>query len=208
MELKNTSCLPDYFVRALLRWACKQVGYPYRDLREARFVGRSTRRIGGRAFLESRRIIINVPPFVSYQDGVPPFKFPRLTFEEALDVRLSDTRIQRRFKWFAEIVAHEIAHLYVYWKYGSVSEAEVAAQGKLIAADFEADANALLASWSKEPARHESKPKPTAAERRENGNRELLAKWERKLKAAQNKIKKYRTKVRSYDKKRAAKESE
>ena len=208
MELKNTSCLPDYFVRALLRWACKQVGYPYRDLREARFVGRSTRRIGGRAFLRSRRIIINVPPFVSYQDGVPPSEFPRLTFEEALNVRLSDAYMQRRFKWFAEITAHEIAHLYVYWEHGSVSESEVEAQGKLIAADFEADADALLKAWSKEPVKRESKPKPTATEKRENSNRALLKKWESKMKAAQNKVKKYRAKVRYYDRKRAAKGAE
>ena len=182
MELKNTSCLPDHFVRAMIRWCCKQVGYSYSDLREVRFVERWTRRIMGVAFLRSRRIIINVS-----------------LIDEAL---LSEWRSARGL---VETVAHEIAHLYVYWEYGSVSESEVEAQGKLIAADFEADADALLAAWSKEPARRETKPQPTAAEKREQGNRELLTKWESKLKAAQNKVKKYRAKVRYYDRKRAAK---
>jgi len=38
----------------------------------------------------------------------------------------------------------------------------------------------------------------------EKNNRDLLAKWEGKLKIAQNMIKKYREKVRYYERKRAA----
>lgn len=189
MELKNTSRLRDHTLRAMVRWCCKQVGYPYGRISEARFRNRSRSSPAGkwgsgRAWLRSRRILVNVP----HEDNPDGSTFSAMNAT-------------------VEITAHEIAHLYVYGKYGSSSEAEVREQGKLIATDFEADADALLTAWAKEPAKRESKPKPTATEKREVSNRALLKKWESKLKAAQNKVKKYKAKVRYYDKKRAAKES-
>ncbi|KKN12232.1 hypothetical protein LCGC14_1018490 [marine sediment metagenome] len=190
MELKNTSYIPNHTLRAMIRWCCKQVGYPYNRISEARFRHRNPSSPAGkwgsgRAWLRSRRILVNVPREDNLDGSV--FSATNAT---------------------VEITAHEIAHLYVYWKYGSVSEAEVREQGKLIVDDFAVNKDALLAAWAKEPAKRESKPKPAAAEKREGSNRALLKKWESKLKAAQNKVKKYRAKVRYYDRKRAAKEAE
>lgn len=204
MELKNTSCLPDHFVRAMIRWCCKQVGFPYKDISQVAFYTRNTQQLGS-ACLGSRHIRINVPIWKLVGKGEAS-RFVPMPFGEIMELfRSGNPTIQCKLYEIVETMAHEIAHLYVYRNFGTASEQEADAQGVLIRDDFSEDADALLAAWSKEPARRESKPKPTAAERREQGNRELLSKWERKLKAAQNKVKKYRAKVRYYDRKRAAK---
>lgn len=204
MELRNDSFLPDYFIRRMVRWCCKQVGYPYRLINEMSFTKRKTKYRRGSAWFRSRRIFIHVESIMRNPIGESVSSFDDL-------IRHEDEFTLSRLFQLVETTAHEVAHLYVYWDGGGVAEAEVRAQGKIIADDFRNDRQALIESWAEAPkvsVSLETKSKPTAADKREARNRALLKKWESKQKAAQNKVKKYRTKVRYYDRKRAAKESE
>ena len=58
MKLVNTTDYPDYFLRRMVSWCCKQIGYPVRSVKEAKFRNK-TGSFSGHAY-GSRRIVVSV----------------------------------------------------------------------------------------------------------------------------------------------------
>ena len=59
------STIPDFpvfFLRRMVGWCCWQVGLPPACVREAKFCGRRTVWVLGRAFLSQSRIVVNINP--------------------------------------------------------------------------------------------------------------------------------------------------
>lgn len=75
MKLHNTTDFPDYFLRRMVSWCCREIGLPVRYVQEATFRkgGRCHSRgtgASGHAYLDSHRIVVThgctEPHFVDY----------------------------------------------------------------------------------------------------------------------------------------------
>lgn len=62
MRLKNTTDWPDYFLRRLVSWCCRQLDLPGHFVREAKFRNRTSGRYSGHAYHNSHsgRIVVSI----------------------------------------------------------------------------------------------------------------------------------------------------
>ena len=190
LTLKNSTDFPDAFLRKAIRWICRQLDYPYSNVWNVK-LGNSSRCFGGWAF-GTHRIQVRIGSQRS---------FPRTFTWHGITAT-----IENRTEALILVLTHEICHLRQMSR-GELEQMELGAEGEaaLILEDFRKDREALESAWRKVPER-KAKPKPPLVESREIHARDLLTKWERNLKAAQNKVKKYRAKVRYYERRKAARQ--
>jgi hypothetical protein len=191
MKLKNSTDFPDHFLRRLVSWCCRQSGLPARRLLRAEFRNR-TQLYSGHAY-SSMRIVCSIGRF-----GFPtdPDNRPGMDGEIFAD----------RIETLVAITAHEIEHCCQYaegrgWKLKAVkgSERNTRVHEVRCLRLFRANRDALMAEWGETPPPRIAKPKPTRQELNEKRARAALARWETKLKTAQNKVRKLRAKSRYYD---------
>ena len=197
MELLNSTDYPNYFLRRLVSWVAKQVDYPVREIRKAEFRNSTEYLRSGRAWLHQKRILVRVGPENRFpghpynRGGVPEWPL-------------------RRIHALIEVTAHELCHLdqerrvpYRGGKRLHRREREPNMMGRDVMIAFLEKEDELMAQWM-EPPKRAAKPKKSAVEKREEAARANLANWERKLKLAKTKVRKYKQKVKYYDNRNAA----
>lgn len=195
MKLRNSTDFPDYFLRRMVGWCAKQLGYSTARLR-AEFRNRREW-FSGHAY-GGGRIVVSVS---------------RTEFAEPIKGRRHIAGVQvvyhDRMEALIGVTAHEIAHLCQYrdrrHKFAE-HDAEWHAQRVLDA--FRLGRDAWLAAWNEPPAEKPAKPKLSIAERRAEKAQADLDRWQRKLKLAQTKVKKLKRRVAYYDKRQAAHSAE
>ena len=192
MKIKNNTDWPDYFLRRLVTWCCKELGLPARYLKRADFGKRTRGPYNGCAWLGSRRMRVVIGPPNEFPTKGRPY--PGRTSEVFRDPDYAD-----QLEALIGVTAHEIQHHVAYSqrrvsRYGE--RATTHAEHKIIEC-FRPQRDALVATWSMEPKRLD--PKKTRQEKNEAHARKMLERWERKLKLAKTKAGLYRSKVRYYD---------
>lgn len=198
MRLRNSTDWPDHFLRRMVSWCCRQIGYPPSKVREVQFRNRTRRCYSGRAY-GSRRIVCSVGPASAFP--VAPDNRPGMDGEIIAD----------RLEALIAITAHELRHL---WQYANGKSRTLDAERRTehdarwhevrTLRAFRHSRELLLIDWSHEPASHQSKPKPPVQERRAAKAQADLDRWLRKLKLAQTKVRKLKRRVTYYDKAIAA----
>ena len=192
MKLHNSTNYPDYFLRRMVSWCCKEIGLPVRHIREAKFRkggpchSRGTS-ASGRAW--RRRFVVTH----GYADG-----------DDLEKLVMND---------LVRTDAHELVHVFLFREgsntrrsgNGGGSERETNVYMRRVYSAFEIKRDELLAAWNQPPKQRPATPKPTVQEKRAKAVSEALARWQRKLKLAQTKVKQYRSKARYYEKALAAK---
>ena len=191
MKLKNSTTFENHFLRRMVAWCAKQVEYPVSKVREAQFRNRTRRSYSGHAY-GSRRIVCSIGP---------ASRFPLLP-----DSRpgMSNEIVADREEALIAVTAHELTHLHQYLfrrDTGKKRWSELDARWHEVKAlrEFRANRDALLAEWSKAPAAKVAKPKPSIVEKRAAKAAADLARWNKKLKLAQTKVRKLKTRVRYYE---------
>jgi len=209
MKLKNTTEWPDYFLRRMVSWCCKQIGLPPSKMKLAVFGNKTESPYGGRG--GTYRIYVAIGPASAYP--VEPFHYPGRTHDEYLSPRVAD-----RLEGLVAVTAHELTHCLEHQRFNQVpairaqrlgwnSEAKTMINERKVHAAFVANREALLAEWNAPPASKPEKPKATAQEKRAAKALADLDRWQRKLKRAQTKVRKLKTRVRYYEQTLAAKRS-
>lgn len=208
MKLKNSTDFDDKFLRRMVSWCCKELDMPVKTVQSATFT--NTKRIWrGRAFIERKAILCRVGAMLE----------PRTDNRPGMDgVTLAD-----RLEVLVYLTAHELYHLAAEWVphhkqrtrrgYSGSGEAITRSVGKRVMLAFRESRDRLLAEWSEKPADESLEPSnkfdgvPVVrafVKERADKAAKLLTVWERKLKLAKSKVRKYRSKVRYYENKTQA----
>lgn len=195
MKLENSTTWPDHFLRRMLAWTCKELDMPVRTIRHARF--RNSRAAwGGVARSWKGQITTCVHP--------DPMRFPAACSTHKAGESFAD-----RIECLVAVTAHEAYHIAAALvpdhqqktrgrsSCASSEAATCVAEFKVLDA-FRANREALLADWNAAPAM-EIKTTVSVQAIRAHAAADKLAKWERKMKAAANKVKKYRRQVAYYN---------
>ena len=202
MKLNNTTDWPDHFLRRMTAWCCRRLDLPVRYVKGARF-GNSINAWGGRAYLVQHRIGARVGG-----DG----HFPTLT-------RMRETShhepIVDRIEALVMVTAHELAHLEQWRRHtttrrgrdGGGSESITDHAALTVLNEFRAGREVLLANWNAADEKP-IKARPSVIEERAAKAEVALARWSKKLRLAQTKIRKLKARVRYYSRKQAAASSE
>ena len=199
MKLTNTTDFSDYFLRRMYSWCCKEIEISPRYIREITFK-KSCRAWGGLAYLHQRRIGIRT--------GKPEC-FPCKTKKHRYN--LQET-IADQVEAVVMVTAHELAHHEQYIcgsktrQSGNPGGAErlTDIQAFRVLRTFREQREQLLAEWYVEPATKPEVVKPDLNQEKIKHFEILLARWNKKLKTAQTKIRKYRTKIKYYEKRAAS----
>lgn len=191
MILKNTTDYPDYFLRRMVAWCCKKSGLPVRRVTRAEFRNRFSDYSGH-----------------AYGSGLIMVSIGRYGFPTSPDDRpgMQGERFNDRTEALVAVTAHEVEHVCQYAErrirqLHAERKAERATRVHEVAVLrlFREQRESLLSKWNEPPAPRVRQPKATRAERNEIAARKKLDEWQRKLKAAQNKVRTYRAKCRRYD---------
>lgn len=195
MKMRNTTDWPDYFLRRMLAWVCKQVQLPVRTLRQVEFGKRKRGCFNGRAWL--RRIRVVIGPASCYP--VEPFHYPGRTNDQFLSPRMAD-----QVEALVAVTAHEAQHVYGYHYGGGRGERHTRGEERRVHALFVANKEALLAAWQAAPAERPAKKPQSAQEKRAAKVMADLERWQRKAKLAATKIRKLKRQAAYYDRALAA----
>lgn len=201
MKIKNTTEHPVWFLRRMVAWCAKEIGFPVSEIRLAEFGKRSRGEFNGRAWYRSRRIRVVIGPASEFP--VAPYLYPGRKSDAFMSPEFRD-----QLEALVGVTAHEIAHLFQY--HGRSGNA--ARRGERVTQHWERkltelfrdNREALIAEWSIEPTLRAAKPKQSAQDRRAEKAANMLAAWQRKAKLAATKIKKYKRQVAYYDRATAA----
>jgi hypothetical protein len=184
MNLTNTTKLPNHFLRRMTAWCREQVGLAAEHLVQVDFRNKSYG-ICGQAWWEGRVMVRFSELYTTDEDKNPDFY------------------------WIVFVLAHEIQHVKNY-RDGShrqlVKDRDLEPHcdriGRSVAGKFRDTQEALVAEWSAEPVRSAAKsiPRDPVVERATKAATDL-ARWEKKLKLAKTKVKKYKARVAYYAKK-------
>lgn len=198
MKLRNSSKWSDRFIRRMLAWCCRQVGYKVRRIVDAQFRTRTHACYSGHAY-GSRRIVVSI--------GHDCF------FPTTADTRpgIEGVVFADRLEALVAVTVHEIAHLQQYAERRSLAlrqhgiiEHNARWHEVRALADFRAAREPLVSQWEAEPvlSAARSAPKLTVIEKRAMKAATDLERWKRKLTLAKNKVRKYTARVAYYAKKR------
>lgn len=206
MKLKNTTDFPDYFLRRMVSWCCKQLDYSSRNISEAQFRNRSDSCASGCAY-GSQRFVVSIGNITWINDG---------TGDGSRTKRARRT-IYERANDLVRVTAHEIFHLKAhreginsrnYGRSSGSSERQTCWHEQKILEAFKTNRESLMDKWLKPPVARTQRPRKTLQEQRAEKANNSLIRWQRKLKLAQTKVKQYKQKVRYYEKAIAAKRGE
>lgn len=195
MKLRNTTDFPDYFLRRLVSWCCRELELPASKVRQVTFAN-SRGAYGGCAYLGNLSVGVRIGP---------PGYFPCKTAKhyDGLQETLVD-----RTEGLVAVTAHELAHLEQYRRRTTTRRGGFGGSERLTDAmafrclrAFREQRDSLLAEWSEPPAVRPAKPKPSVVEQRAAKIDADLARWNRKLKLAQTKIRKLKKRAAYYSRK-------
>lgn len=183
--LKN---FEPHFIRRMLSWVAKEVGYPISQLQRADFC--HTKRFwGGTSGLcyGRFRIALRAPK----RDQGP-------------NTRRGGIRCNDLTETIVYVTAHELAHALDYLTCNKTNEGSAQLQGRKVLESFRLQRDQLVAEWSAPVVEAASRPALKPEHIRAKRAEEMLARWQRKLKLASTKVNKYRRQVNSYQKKAAS----
>lgn len=195
MKIRNSTDWPDYMLRRMTSWCCSQLPLPASKITIATFRNRRTSAWSGHACPWNGRIVVSVGP-----DGL----FPRSCFTHEPGEHFAD-----RMECLVAVTAHECFHVAAECResehyqrtrgYGSgrgSSESVTCREEMRILRLFRASRDALISEWTIAPQRQEQSL-PIQVKRM-NKACDDLALWTRKLKLAQTKVRKLKTRVAYY----------
>lgn len=192
MRLRNSTDWPDHFLRRMTAWVCAQLDTTTAIIHRAQFT-RTTYCPGrGRAW-SSGRMLVRIGP---------ASKFPH-TYKYPNRRRAPEYQIVDREEELVQITAHEAFHLICFRERANTAEAPTEFVSLEVLEKFRANREALLAEWSDPPALRITTPAPSPVEQRALAAQNALDTWTRKMKLAQTKVRKYRLRVRYYERKAA-----
>lgn len=181
MKLKNTTEWPDWFLRRMVAWCCRELGCSTAIIREAVFRNRKDRYTSGHAWWGGKRGRFVVSS--GLKSPVRLVELIKVTGHEVFHLKADQDGIRsRRFGRSSGSSEHQTE-----WHERRIYEA------------FEANRESLLAEWNEPPAARAKKPKPSIVEQRAAKVQADLDRWTRKLKLAQTKCKKLKAKARYYE---------
>ncbi len=204
MKIRNTSRFQDRFVRRMFSWIVRQLDIPRRDgqrgvVREVWF---RNRRYAYSGHCHANRIIVSVgtagyPAHASWMRAYKPI-------DGSDDIWLMDS-----IEGLVYITAHELGHLQDFRvnSWGRGAEARADAIARKILRDFRERRDDLVEAWNHSEAEAEAPAEPTATSAvaaRELKAISQLARWQKRLKIAQARVKKYARTVNYYEKRKAA----
>lgn len=241
MKLKNTTSVPDYFLRRMTSWCCKQLGVPVRKIRKITFRNKSGG-YSGHCYPASGIIVVSTTPErvpkmseltqaerVKHQEFSKRVGRPELSDPVRLhtskqsgvvcersnsgDLMQKYTRtLRHRIDDLVAVTAHEVAHRMQYLensntrrsrKYNTVtsggSERRTVAHERIVKSKFMEQADQLIEQWSVPPQRTSAAARPSRKEKNEQRARAALKRWEKKLKLARTKVRKYKAAVARYE---------
>ncbi len=191
MKLQNSTEFKPWFLRRMISWIAKDLGLPPSKISAARFTKyRGSYR--GRAW-SSMRFLIRVG------DRPQPEWFYRGNKTIATNDKIEN---------LVSVTAHELQHL-VMWHdvghQGTRHEIGTVAQQNRVLELFRTKRDELLSIWSVKPEKSAaSAPQKSPVEKRHEKAAADLIRWSKKLKLAQTKVKKLKSKVARYEKLRGA----
>lgn len=204
MKLANQTDYPDYFIRRMISWACKQIDLPVKAIRKAVFANTKMswsrrRKIAYSGRGGSGRIVVRT--------SNDPKSFPTDSFER---YGTTHPAFADRIEALVGVAVHECYHCWQSFANNGkawlrsnhhIEAAAVNAENDALR-QFQKDREALLEAWNKEPAyKQAALAPPSPIAKRAAKAAEALARWQRKFKLAANKVKKYKAKVAYYAKK-------
>jgi len=190
MILQNSTTWPNWFLRRVVSWCAKQLELPHADIKASVF--RNSRCAWGGCARGWRKAITVCVGKASY--------FPR--------TNRHGINLQDREDCLVWVTAHELAHIFQYLYVGAGTRQRGGRGGseditekfaKPIVARFQQERATLLAEWLTPPATCLRAPQLSVVEKRAVKAKNDLAKWQRRLKLAQTKVRKLKTKVRYYE---------
>ena len=197
MKVRNTSRFADRFVRRMLRWCIAQLDIPrpvnQRDaIKEAWFRDRRSLYSG---HCYGNRIVVSISG-----NGFPTASSWCRAYTPATggDVWLYDS-----IEALVMVTAHELGHVQDrrLGHFGRGSEARADAAARCVLRLFRESKDDLVQQWMAGGA---ATVTVSLAEVRERKAVASLARWQRKLKIAQGRVRKYTKRVRYYHKQKAA----
>lgn len=210
--LKNTTDFSDQFLRRMIRWVVKSLGFEIR-LRRVQLRNRTRGAYSGHAY-PSGRICVSVGPATAYPTVSSGYRRSHKDQTTGEYGQFLD-----RVEGLVGVTAHELSHVnhFQHGYRGRGCEDIACASERRAIRLFREHRDRLMAEWTAglplvvpEPAVADPVIEPTIrsfekliARRAEKAQR-FLDQWQRKLKLAQTKLRKYRKQVAYYEKKAAA----
>jgi hypothetical protein len=223
MELINSTPYPDRFLRRMVSWCCRVLELPVSKVRKIRFRNREDGFTSGYCYDTSGEIVVSVG-VPRYQPESPLLREPGLVFRSERGsypdptVRIlvgpPEKLVQEHHRDLVRVTAHELAHRML-WLEGSrtrfsrrynrarrgSSEQQTIWFENMVLEKFQAKKDELLAAWLREPERAVARAAVSKDPNREKLEKARgdLARWQRKLKLAQTKVRKYKGRVTYYE---------
>lgn len=204
MKLKNSTDWSDHMLRRMVSWCCKELEMPVRMVTSAQFRQRQVKRFSGHAYHHNGRgrIVVSVAP-----DGFYPWTDDGRSQGIIGIVRTMSDKTE----CLINITAHELRHVAAELdnertrrrpECGSSERlTEMAAQK--ILETFRSNRESLLAEWNQPLIQREQKLRPDRVVLKLAQTQEMLNQWNRRLKLAQTKCRKYKIRMRYYERKAA-----
>ena len=202
MNFKNSTEFPDYLLRRMFSWVCKQVEVPLKEIRDVNFTKTNTysfkgQQCGRNGLMRIGKVELFPRAYNRKDTGMP------LWFEDRIDA-------------LVYLTGHEVCHIEQYLRlrgknikrYAS-RESEAQRTGRDVLVTFLKQKEFLMAQWGAVDLRtvKPSAPKPSIQEKRAKVAQESLERWEKEYqrrvkyaKQAQDKMKEWQKKVKYYDK--------
>lgn len=201
LVFKNSTDWPDWFLRRMLSWVCKEVDCEGGAgiIQSVNFRNRSRRSLSGHASYDGE-IVVSVGP-------AKAFPAKSRTFRDGFTVGVLADRVEA----LIVVTAHEVAHV-DFGRRGNKtrgrggwggSERATDGRAKSVLNAFREQREALLAEWSEAPkyARPKDKPQGSVVAKRAAHAEAMAEKWRRKLKSARTHLKKWEQKAAYYRRK-------
>lgn len=191
MKLRNSTDYPNHFLRRMIGWCCRQIGLSQKHLRRVD-VTNCTGTHRGRAWWYE--VLLRIGPASSFPSM--PNRYGGFDYPSYGD----------RTEALIAIAGHELAHI----EQNHRGQGRRRDRERLCGIEsmrclnaFRADRERLMAEWGRKSERSAalSVPKPSLIEQRAAKAAADLARWQRKLKLAQTKVRQYKQRVAYYAKK-------
>ena len=203
----NSSWWSDAFIRGMLTWCKSAVEVPPGALKAAHFRKRTSACWSGHAW-SSGRITVSIGSAARFHSPVKwaGYKLACLPSDGSGYLKIAD-----QLEALVIVTAHELGHIADRarggdWKRGA--EAAADARARFVLRKFRAERDTLEREWSEQPAARPEPPRQGLLELRARKAAAYLTRWERKLKLANTKVRKYRHQVARYEKIAAVKAAE
>jgi len=207
MEIVNTTDypkIPDYVVRRMVGWICRELEIRVRHVRTFRLRNRNDGFNSGRCWMWRGEILVSVGRVIVTQPGPGTMKSRERKWGRGKHWWVDAEGLRRRVRNAVWVFAHELAHLKLYLEQTNKNgrcERGTDWFAKRVKTTFESNADALLDQWLAEPKRRAAASSPVDPDaQRAAADAALLKQWERKQKTANTKVKKYRARVRKWTK--------